>query len=123
MELVYLAHPFACRYGEAEYIYSRMRAAVRDARWAAGHLIGRGFAVINPLALSDDIEYAAPTVRDWLRIDLRLVRSCDSIVLCPGWERSTGCRIEYRYARLLGKRVYVLALGDLTVMHERRVPA
>lgn len=34
--------------------------------------------------------------------DIARLVSCDAIILCQGWSRSRGCRLEYRIARELG---------------------
>ena len=37
---------------------------------------------------------------------LRLLRKCDCILLCEGWQQSRGCRIEQQFAQGAGIEVY-----------------
>lgn len=49
-----------------------------------------------------------------------VIELCDFVVVMPGYERSSGCLREIAYARALGKPVYLLDLGKLTLVHEAR---
>ena len=37
---------------------------------------------------------------------LRLLRKCDCILLCEGWQQSRGCKIEQQFAQGAGIEVY-----------------
>lgn len=43
--------------------------------------------------------------REYMRVDLELVKRSDSVYMMSNWRESKGARIEERFARLLGKRV------------------
>ncbi|HPS41047.1 MAG TPA: DUF1937 family protein [Anaerolineaceae bacterium] len=68
-----------------------------------------GFAVICPHANTDlPIELAAKEMDEakWIEGDLELLRKCDAVVVCPGWETSTGTQIEIGFAKGAGIPVY-----------------
>ncbi len=55
-----------------------------------------GFEVKNPAqhgAGNPDMSWA-----DYMRIDITDMLTCDGIALLPGWERSSGARIEHYIA-------------------------
>jgi hypothetical protein len=41
------------------------------------------------------------TYEDYVMGDLRMLESCDGIVMIPGWEKSEGARREYQHAENL----------------------
>lgn len=43
--------------------------------------------------------------KDYMRVDLELLKRADSVYMMQEWKASRGARIEERYARLLGKKV------------------
>jgi hypothetical protein len=60
---------------------------------AAGH------SVVNPVknGVPDD----APWI-DHMRADIKMLMDCDGVAYLPGWENSTGAKIEMELARSLG---------------------
>lgn len=42
-----------------------------------------------------------PTYADHICCDLRALMDCDGIYMCPGWDLSLGCNIEYATVRLM----------------------
>ena len=61
-----------------------------------------GAEAVNPLenGLPEDAAWL-----DHMRADLRLLLDCDGILLCEGWEKSRGCRVEHGLALGLGLQV------------------
>ena len=41
----------------------------------------------------------------WYEYDLEILRKCDGIILCPGWEASKGCKKEREWAKILGLEI------------------
>lgn len=42
----------------------------------------------------------------WIESTLELMRRCDAVFMCPGWENSRGCRGELDEANLRGVPVF-----------------
>lgn len=73
---------------------------------AAAALRARGFEVENPA------ENPAPDCGSWLaymRMAVRQVSRVDGLILLPGWEKSSGARVEFNLAVGLGLSVMTLA--------------
>lgn len=64
---------------------------------AADRLTGVGYSVCNPARLPD-----GGTWEDDLAQDLADLRTCDGLVLLPGWEASRGVARELAAARAAG---------------------
>jgi hypothetical protein len=78
-----------------------LNEAREEADRIAESLSRQGHTPVNPFNI-----YAGhrPTYEDYLAADLRALMGCDAICLAPGWQNSTGCRIEYAVAKELGMR-------------------
>ena len=46
----------------------------------------------------------------WLHIvyDLYLLFRCDAVAFQPEWEKSRGCRIEYKVSKVIGKPMFMM---------------
>jgi hypothetical protein len=42
----------------------------------------------------------------WMAGDLEILSRCDAIVMCPGWNKSVGCLMEFSKAKELGIKIY-----------------
>ena len=73
----------------------------------ADRLRARGFAVIDPAALPDDLPATA-----YMPICLAMLAQADAILLLPGWEDSSGALVEKAFAEYQGKKVW--RLGEET---------
>lgn len=60
----------------------------------------RGYIVMNPARLPDDMEYS-----DYARICAAMIDSADAVLLMPDWEMSPGARLEKAYADYIRKPV------------------
>lgn len=94
MAAIYLAGPMT---GLPEFNYPLFNEV-------AAQLRGQGCEVRNP-AESDD----GSSGKSWefyMRLALRQLLECDSMVLLPGWRQSRGARIEHNIACELGMDIW-----------------
>ena len=92
MKKVYVAHPYL---GLPEN-----RARVE------GIIIGlmqayKGTVFISPIHTFGFL-YKVLTYEEGMKLCLELLKMCDELWLCPGWEQSRGCRIEKETAEQCG---------------------
>ena len=100
---VYLSLPIS-GYDETE---RRRYAAMTGARLMEEH---EGWEVINPFHIAsrvrkeklDEGDWGLPTYDELMSADLKALRGCDLIVLCPGWHLSDGCMEEWVESLRLG---------------------
>ena len=97
--VIYLASPYRAKdeWGVWTNIVS--------AHISAKQLWAKGYAVISPVSNSawmgemDDFE-------KWMEGDLEILSRCDILVLNYGWEKSRGCRMEFKKAIDLDMPIY-----------------
>ena len=73
-----------------------------------------GYEVVNPCNISEIVLKRKPnaTYEDFMREDLRALRSCTHIAMLEGWENSPGARREKAEAERLGLEVmYYRTIG------------
>lgn len=69
---------------------------------ACGFLHSIGVRSLNPLKIAP----LGLTWKEYMQIDLRALRLCDSIYMMKGWHKSRGARIEHWFAKRIGLNVY-----------------
>ena len=69
-----------------------------------------GFDVVNPVAIGEEILKQNPsaTWNDFMKEDLKALRTCTHIVLLEGWEESKGAKMEKAEAEKLGLEIMQL---------------
>lgn len=87
VERVYIAGPMT---GIKDYNYPAFHAAA--AEWRS-----LGFHVENPAEVEPQSSWAA-----YMKVGLRKLLTCDTIVLLPGWTESRGAVLEWLLATVLG---------------------
>lgn len=88
---IYISAPITGREDTADERFSN---AVRLVR-------GMGNIAINPWQENRNFEKWG----DAIVAGLRLLRKCDGILLCDGWQHSRGCKIEQQFAQGAGLEV------------------
>lgn len=73
---------------------------------AADHIRNIGFTPVNPVALDAILPKDETTWEQYMQADMGLLRACEAIYLIPGWEDSTGARIEKMEAERLRKPIF-----------------
>ena len=98
---VYVSAPITGMEDTAEERFSRAVNVVRQ----------NGDVAVNPWQENR-------CIGDWglaVIAGLELLRKCDAILLCDGWEESKGCRIEKQFAQGMG--IEVLFEESLIIEH------
>lgn len=101
MEAVYVSGPIS--HPDPEQMQRNlMRGSEIGAR-----LYEQGKAPFIPHANAQHMREYTPMVwKDFMRIDLKLLKRSDSIYLMKGWEGSRGCRIEAFMAKRWNMPIY-----------------
>lgn len=99
MKLVYIAGPYR---GQNEYVVERNR---RRAEAMMMNIAAAGHAPLCPHTMT---RYCDGTITDeyWLSATMEMLRRCDAMVCCEGWEDSDGTAAEIEEAYRLGIPVY-----------------
>lgn len=71
---------------------------------AAEELKAKGYEVVNPAALDDDLPDSL-TYEEHMKVDMLLLDMSEAIYMLKGWEKSCGANREYGYAIAKGKKV------------------
>jgi len=102
-KLVYIAHPFQ---GKPEN--------VEDAQRIILELLKRDpkTVYLSPLHATG-FYYFALSYEDGMEHCFEMLKRCDELWLCEGWETSKGCNLEFGYAEELGMPIkYISNNGE-----------
>lgn len=69
---------------------------------AAAQLRAQGIEVVSPAEINQDPD---TPWHQCMRIDIRALCDCDTIVLLPGWEKSNGAHLELHIAHRIGMSI------------------
>lgn len=100
MKLVYISGPYSAP------TINGVHDNIERARAAAVDLWQKGYAVICPHLNSAYMDGVA-SWETFMEADLLILSKCDAIYMLPGWEKSTGARMELAKAKELGLDVLV----------------
>ena len=97
MKLVYLSHPFTGNESENR----------TDARFTCSDLKEKHkeWCLINPLDNFMWTQTITLSHGEILAMCLEILKACESIYLCHGWEQSIGCREEKKLAEEMGMEI------------------
>lgn len=97
MERVYIAHPYGGKEENKQKVEEIIRKLVKD---------NPDMMPVSPIHalgfLYNETEYIAG-----MNLCLKLLQSCDKLVLCPGWQGSKGCCMEYAFAQGHGIEIFL----------------
>lgn len=77
------------------------------------HLEDHGWHVFNPARASASLPVAEMTRQNFMDFGLAILSMCNAIALMPGWEQSSGVRMERAYAEANRMRVIELTDEDI----------
>lgn len=97
--LVYVAGPFRSKPNSNGGVYSHWEQEqnIRKAENIALELWRNGFTAFCPHTMTRFYQGAAED-DVWLKGDLVILKRCDAIVFCSGWEQSIGSNVEYDFS-------------------------
>ena len=72
---------------------------------ASAYMSSQGYHPFNPAAISKLLPEPYLSRQDYMELGLKLLSMCKNIALIPGWEKSSGCRMEAAYAEANGLHV------------------
>lgn len=89
---------------------------------AAHRLRGKGWDIVSPAELDEDLGFNCDLsleennfdLREAMHRDISALLGCDSIILLPSWRNSEGARLELAIAQALGMSVFSYDKGSLT---------
>lgn len=71
---------------------------------AERHYISGGFEVVNPRRIADSLPKNT-TYEEYMKADLKALKTCTHISMLAGWETSKGANRELKEAQKLGLEV------------------
>lgn len=80
-------------------------------RVAAERLTKLGIDFVNPAELYKAMPGAAH--QDYLAVCMRMISTCNAILMLPGFEKSEGCLAEFDLAKKLNMPVWLDLLGTV----------
>lgn len=104
MKMMYISHPFTGNEAVNRADATQVKKTLQ--------LTYPSVCFVNPLdefSDNDKLEYCTA-----LSLAMELLSRCDGIILCRGWEKSTGCRAEKAYALKAGMEIKYLSEYGIT---------
>lgn len=97
MKLVYVAGPYRGK------TTSEVELNIASAKQIAKLVANKGYMPVVPHLNTQGFEHISPDIpaKFWLEGTLEMLRRCDAMVLCPGWEYSHGTLNEIKEAKKL----------------------
>lgn len=97
MKLIYLAHPFGGKQENVEQVEKIIKHLYREYLDCAFYspIHATGF-LYNEFSYLEGMEHC-----------FEVLSRCDELWLCPGWQDSRGCNMEYAYAKAKGMPIKI----------------
>jgi len=103
MKLIYVAHPFSGKAENVEKAERILRQLMREYP---------DYVFYSPLHATGYYYHDVPYDKG-MEHCLEMLRRCDELWLCEGWEDSRGCSIEYSFAKGMGMPICEVRKGEL----------
>lgn len=103
LKRIYIAHPYGGKAENRERVEKIIDKLIDK--------YGTDKVFISPLHALGYLYHKVDYVQG-IRMCLALLEMCDELWLCPGWEDSRGCNIEYGFAKGMGIPVYFLKVTE-----------
>ena len=103
MKMIYVAGPFRSK--SVPYNHYEQEQNIRRAEEIANRIWCMGAVGVCPHSMTRYWQGSAPD-QLWLDGDLEILKRCDAIYLCPGWEGSSGTLAEKAQAEQDGQPVF-----------------
>ena len=98
MKLVYISHPYT---GNERFNREQTRLMCNQIQHQH-----KDWCLYCPLDNHIFAEEAGYSYKQFIEWDLFTLSKCDIAVFCGEWEKSNGCKAEYKEAKRLGLKVY-----------------
>jgi len=92
MKKVYVAHPYGGKEENKQNVESIIRKLTRE---------NPDTFFISPIHATGFL-YTDVSYEHGMQYCFELLKMCDELLLCPGWQNSRGCNLEKPYAESLG---------------------
>lgn len=92
-KLIFICHPYTPKNGYSMEDNLHLGALI------CKEVLDLGLTIISPIHHSHSIDQQQKQDPElWYEQALRLLKKCDVILMCPGWQNSKGCKLEYKKA-------------------------
>lgn len=107
MPYIYIAGPYTGKTHD-HLSYYQIDSHIKQAEEAAARLSLAGVGFFCPHKHSEHFEVIVPAVPPsyWYELDIHFMRSCDAILMLPGWQDSKGSLEEWRLMEEWGRPVF-----------------
>lgn len=102
MPVAYVAGPYRSATREG------VELNIQSARQVGLQVCRKGWSPIVPHTNTGHLDAVDPSIGDdfWLASTMELLRRCDAVVLCAGWQASSGTLAEINVAKSMDIPVY-----------------
>jgi len=109
METFYISHPFSGNIEDnVEHSIEIQKQLIEK---HSEHCFVNPLVMFDGTEMADDCQVSPQEYCPSLAYTLEVLSRCDCLVLCDGWENSSGCKAEYAFA--LQQGIPILYLDSL----------
>ena len=97
-KVIYVAHPFQGKRENTEKVEKIILGLIKQYP---------DYTFFSPLHATG-FYYFEKSYEEGMKDCIELLSRCDKLWLCPGWEQSKGCNIEYNWCKEHGKPIRII---------------